>query len=320
MKNFDKKKFYLGVFVVISTVILIVSLYLIGSKKNLFGKNFRISAVFTNVNGLQPGNNVRYAGINVGTVKKIFMINDTTICVDMIIEEKMKQHLKKNAIATIKTDGLVGSMTISIVPNIDPAEPIMPGDTLKSLKKSSTDDMLNTLGTTNENVAVLVVDLLKITKAINEGKGTIGTLLNDTLMARNFQQTIANLETVSVKANQTMNDVKAIIESVNYNESLAAVLLSDTVAANQLKTIIASLEQSSKEINNVLANANDVVLEIKNGKGTLDYIVNDTTVVKNIDETIRNLKEGSATLNQELEALKQNFLFRRYFKKLEQEK
>ncbi len=319
MRNFDKKKFYLGIFVVISTIILIVSLYLIGSKKNMFGKNFRISAVFTNVNGLQPGNNVRYAGINVGTVKKISMINDTTICVDMIIEEKMKQHLKKNAIATIKTDGLVGSMTISIVPNIKKSFPIAPGDTLQSIKKSSTDDMLNTLGTTNENVAILVNDLLKITKAINEGKGTVATLINDSLMAKDLQKAIYNLHAVSVKANTTMNDVNEIIASVNYDESLAAVLLSDSIAASQLKTIISNLENSSNEINDVIANANDVVIKIKEGKGTLDYIVNDTTVVNNIDETILNLKEGSSLLKQELEAIKQSVFFKRYFRKLEKQ-
>ena len=95
MQQSVKQKFYLGLFIVISTLVLIISLYFIGNRQNLFGKTFKINAVFKNVNGLQLGNNVRYSGINVGTVKNINMLNDTTICVEMIIENKFLKHIKK---------------------------------------------------------------------------------------------------------------------------------------------------------------------------------------------------------------------------------
>ena len=72
MKTSNTQKFNLGIFVLLSTIILITALYFIGNRQNLFGKTFRISAVFNNVNGLQLGNNVRYSGINVGTVKKYY--------------------------------------------------------------------------------------------------------------------------------------------------------------------------------------------------------------------------------------------------------
>ena len=117
MKQSSTQKFYLGLFIVISTIALIIALYFIGNRQNLFGKTFKINAVFNNVNGLQLGNNVRYSGINVGTVKGMNMVNDTTICVEMIIEDKFLSHLKKNAVAAIGSDGLVGNMVINIVPN-----------------------------------------------------------------------------------------------------------------------------------------------------------------------------------------------------------
>ena len=69
----------LGIFVTIGAVILIVGIYLIGDQQNLFGSTFRISSVFSNVNGLQPGNNVRFGGVNVGTVEKIIIVNDVKI-------------------------------------------------------------------------------------------------------------------------------------------------------------------------------------------------------------------------------------------------
>ncbi len=314
------QKFNLGLFIVISTLLLIAAIYYIGNKQNFFGKTFRISAVFNNVSGLQLGNNVRYSGINVGTVKNIIMINDTTICIDMFIEEKILQHIKKNAVATIGSDGLVGSMIINIIPSNNPSSPIIAGDTIASYSKISTNDMLSTLNKTNENAAMLTVDLLEITTAINKGKGTLGLLINDSLMASDLKQSLRNINTISFNTSKTINELNAIISSVNYDKSLAAVLLSDSISAIKVKSIISNLENSSNEIDSVINNLNDVILDFKNGEGTLNYIVNDTVLVKDIDETMKNIKEGSILLNEDLEALKHSFLLRGYFKKLEKEK
>ncbi len=320
MKKSNKQKFNLGLFVVISSLALITALYFIGKKQNLFGKTFTISAVFSNVNGLQLGNNVRYSGINVGTVKGIDMLNDTTIFVELIIESKMLEHMKKNAIAAIGSDGLVGSMIINIVPNRKASVPIITGDTIISYSKITTNDMLSTLNTTNENAALLTADLLKITTDINKGKGVIGTLINDSVMDASFKQTIKNLKVSSANISITIDELNKIIKSVDYENSLVAVLLSDSISGIKIKTIIENLEKSSHGIDSVLTNINDVVVEFKDGKGTLNYVVNDTILVNDVDETIKNFKEGSVLLNENLEALKHNFLLRGYFKKLEKEK
>jgi phospholipid/cholesterol/gamma-HCH transport system substrate-binding protein len=317
MKTSNTQKFSLGLFIFIITIIFVFALYLIGNKQNLFGNTFRISAVFNNVNGLILGNNVRYSGINIGTVKNIVMINDSTICVDMIIEEKMLQHMKKNAVAAVGSDGLVGSMVINIVPGKEVSEALKPGDTIQSYNKTSTTDMLETLNTTNDNAAKLTSDLLKITTAIKEGKGTIGMLIEDAEMASDIKQTVSNLKTASANTSATVLELKKIITAINYDESLAAVLLSDTASANKMKSIIENIEQSSLDIDSVITNLNSVVLDFKNGKGTVNYMIKDTVLVNNIDETVKNIKEGSIRLNENMEALKHNFLFRGYFRKLE---
>ena len=319
MKTTNTQKFSLGLFIFIITIIFVIALYLIGNKQNLFGNTFRISAVFNNVNGLILGNNVRFSGINIGTVKNIVMINDSTICVDMVIEEKMLQHMKKNAVAAIGSDGLVGSMVINIVPGKEISLALKSGDTIKSYNKTSTTDLLETLNTTNDNAAKLTSDLLKITETIKQGKGTIGMLIEDPELASEVKQTVVNLRTASTNTSATVLELKKIINAINYDKSLAAVLLSDTASANKMKAIIENIEQSSLDIDAVITNLNSVVLDVKNGKGTVNYMINDTILVNNIDETMKNVKEGSARLNENMEALKHNFLFRSYFKKLERQ-
>lgn len=320
MKKSNTQKFNLGLFIIITTLLLIIALYFVGNRQNLFGKTFKVSAIFNNVNGLQIGNNVRYSGINVGTVKNITMINDSTICVNMVIENKILKHIKKNAVAAIGSDGLVGSMVINISPGKLNSIPLIPGDTILSYSKISTNDMLETLNTTNENAALLTSDLLKITTEINQGKGTLGMLIRDSEMASNLNQTIVNFKTASTDASKTISELKRIVNSINYDESFASVLLSDSISAVKMKSIITNLDNSSSGIDSILSNLNDIVLSVKNGKGSFNYMVNDTTLVKNIDETIKNIKEGSIRLNENLEALKHNFLLRSYFKKLERQK
>ncbi|WP_298368099.1 MlaD family protein [uncultured Lutibacter sp.] len=320
MKKSNSHKIKLGLFIIISSLFLIIALYFIGNRQNLFSKNFKISAVFNNVNGLILGNNVRYSGINVGTVKNIHMINDTTICVDMHIDYKFLKHLKKNAVAGISSDGLVGSMVINIAPEKEFAPPLNPGDTIKSYSKISTNDMLETLNTTNDNISLLTSDLLKITTSIKTGDGTLSMLINDPEMATNLKTTVKNLKTASSSASNSLNEFNKIIKSINYNESMAAVLLSDSVTALQMKSIITNLDKSSTGMDASVSTINELLKSLKTSEGSLNYIIKDTLLVKNIDETVKNIKDGSLKLNENLEALKHNFLFRGYFKKIERQK
>jgi len=314
------QKVRVGVFVVVGTILLVAALYFIGNQQHLFSKNIELYATFGNVNGLTLGNNVRYSGINVGTVSKIEMIEEGTITVQMKVEAKTSRFIKKDAIASIGSDGLVGSMVVNIIPGkAQNTQPVIAGDTIQSFSKIGADDMLSTLNTTNENAALLTADLLKITNKILEGKGTLGALVTDTLLAQDLRQTVVELKKTTAGTSATISQINKIISKVNYDESAAAVLLSDTVAANQIKSVFAKLEKSSDDINEITKNLDDYITEIKTGNGTLNYITQNAVLVKNIDSTMINIKEAAEKLNENMEALKHNFLFRGYFRKLERQ-
>ena len=319
MKKTASEKFKLGLFVVIGLLFFTVGVYLIGERQNIFGTNVLISVEFSNVNGLQKGNNVRYSGINVGTVEEISMLNDSVIKVDLLIETKMISHIKKDAIATIGTDGLVGNMIVSIIPGKGKAASVKAGDFIKSYTKIGADDMLNTLSVTNENAALLTVDLLKITNAINSEKGTLGMLINDSVTSINLKETIVSLKETSYKASKAMDDINTKIVAINLDNSVAGVLVNDKAQAQKMKNIITNLEVSSQNINKTIDSINKTITQIKNGKGAVNYLSTDEEFVKNLDQTIKNLNEGTDKFNQSMEALKHNFLLRGYFKKLEKE-
>ncbi|WP_242131873.1 MlaD family protein [Aestuariivivens marinum] len=319
MKKTYNQKLYLGLLVIIGLILFVVAIYLIGNRQNMFVKTFTISANFNNVNGLMHGNNVRYSGINIGTVKTISMINDSTINVTMTIEEKMVKHIKKDAIATIGTDGLVGNMIVNIIPGKGNSNMISSGDVIKSYTKIGTNEMLNTLNVTNENAALLTAKLLNIADAMADSKGTFGMLINDTVVSHNLKQTVNQLRIMSIEANKSMKSLNSIINTINFNESVAGILLNDSIEAQKVRVLLTNLEASSEGIKMVINNINETITDYKNGKGTVDYLFKDEDFVRNLEQSIKNINEGTDKFNQNMEALKHNFLTKRYFKKLERQ-
>ena len=319
MEKTTSQKIRLGFFVIIGLLLFILAIYFVGSKQKMFGKTNHLEAVFNNVNGLQLGNNVRYSGINVGTVLGIEMDNDTIIRVDMIIDKAIFPFIKKDAIATISSDGLVGNMIVNILPGKGLQPSVEPGDQIRSQNKVRTDAILNTLSVTNVNVSKLSFDLLKITKQIKEGKGTVGMLLNDTLMAKDLKETINYLKKTGKGTSESVADLKNFIHSLDKKDNVIGVI-KDTAVAHKLKNMVTHLDQSSEEINKLVTNLNATILNVKDGKGALNYLSNDPKLVKKIDSTMTNINQASFRLNENLEAMKHNFLFRGYFRKQERMK
>ncbi len=319
MARTNTQKTKLGFFVVLGTALIIIASYLIGNNQSLFSKTFTITTVFNNVNGLQLGNNVRYSGINVGTVKGIEMENDSTIRVRMSIEEKMHKHIKKNSIATIGSDGLVGSMILNIIPGKNASEIVSNGEEIASYSRIGAEDMLSTLNVTNQNAALLTADLLKIAQSLRNGEGTLGKLLNDTVMAQNFQEIVVNLKRTSVQTNSTMKELNSIIKAIDLEESVAGVLINDSVMGQKMRKTIHNMETSSAAMDTLLQNLNGMVNGIKDGEGTVNLLVKDTLLANQLQRTMNTIEQGTERFNENMEALKHNFLTRRYFKKQEKE-
>jgi len=310
------QKLRLGVFIIVGTLLFVLAVYTIGKKQNLFSNSFIIKAQFSNINGLQKGNNVRFSGIDIGIVSTIKMLNDSTITVEMNVEENITQHIKKNAIATIGSDGLVGNMLINIFPRNGNANPIENGDVIESYSKVSADDMLNTLSATNENAAILMSNLIKITNRLNEGKGTIGVLLNDTIMANDLKQSIHNLKKISYGASNSVHEFNSILNSFKENDkTIAGILMNDTISGKQFKSTLTTINLASKRLDSTAKNLNKLIIDIHSSNGAVNYLTKDSLLVNDLKKSIKNINEGTYKFNENMEALKYNFFFKRYYKK-----
>src|ERR1700761_1215595 len=116
MKTTSGQKLKIGLFTFIGLLILVLGIFFIGNQKNLFSSTFTVYGVFKNVSGLQVGNNVRFAGINVGVVQDINIVSDTSVRVDLTINNSVKKFIRTDAKLSIGSDGLMGDKLVLIAP------------------------------------------------------------------------------------------------------------------------------------------------------------------------------------------------------------
>jgi len=319
MANDALKNIRLGVFVLIGTSFLIGALYVIGNKQNLFGNTFKISANFNNVNGLMVGNNVRFSGIDVGTVETIEIVDDSSVRVVMVIEKEIRKYIKKNSLASIGTDGLMGNKLVNINSSKNVSASVEEGDVLQSVRPIEQDEMIRTLNSTNENMKAITWNLRTITERINS-KNTLWSLLMDTNIANNVKASIVNIKIASNQSAVLTGNLRNITEGIKNGKGTLGALIVDTTISGKIRQVVVRFEKVSDTVAILSGNASKIIKDMQNGKGSVGILLSDTAFVHNLNESMHNINKGSVILNEDLEALKHSWFFRKYFKKQEKEK
>lgn len=320
MANRSVNNVKLGLFVIAGLVFLVLLLYMIGENRSLFGSYYVLKARFENVQGLVSGNNVRYAGIEAGTVKKVAILNDTTIEVSMLIEKRMKEVIRKNAIVSIGTEGLVGNKVVNIVPSHGVADFAAEGDLLATRRTVSTEEMLNTLNKTNNDIAYIAGELKTTVDRINRSTG-LWTLLNDETIPAELRASVANIRKATTQANNTVTDLHQLVMDVKAGKGSVGSLLTDTAFAHNLNVAVLNIARVGEQADSLSREISGLVGAVRTdydkGKGAVHSLLRDSSVSIRINASLENIQKGTDGFNQNMEALKHNILFRGYFRKLE---
>lgn len=204
----SKFKARLGIFVLTGLLLFVIAIFYIGRQKHLFNPVFRVSGLFKNISGLAIGNNVRFSGINVGTVENIKIVNDTTVVVDVIIDKDVQRFIKTDCFMTIGSEGLIGDKIINVTQGSSEAEIVKEGQYLKSTEPVETDAIMSSLKITAGNAEIVSDQLAQILNKVNSGEGTFGMLINDKGMAENITATIKNLKNSTKGLDENMEAAK----------------------------------------------------------------------------------------------------------------
>lgn len=322
MADQKKNNIKLGVFVVTGLGVLILAFFIIGKNQNLFGADFKLKVRFTNIGGLTEGNNVLFSGIQAGTVKDIDIVNDTTIEVTMRINSKVKSFIHKNATATVGTEGLMGNKVINIMPVKGKSELVKEGDMLEAQATASMEEIIQTLSKTNSNVQS-ISEVLKGT-VMRIDSSSVLRLLNDEEIGKSLKASLQNIYISTKNVNDMSNGLNLMVADIKNGKGAAGLLLTDTAAAQQLRDAIAKIKSASVNANQITVEFNEMAKSINkdltSGKGPLNTLLKDKEMSADLKQSISNIQKSTDKFNQTMEAVKQSFLFRGYFKKQERKK
>lgn len=323
MKSTPKKRATIvGMFILVGLLFLLAGILTIGNLHSTFSRKVAVSAVFDDVNGLQAGNNVWFSGVKIGTVKKLSFYGDSRVLVDMRLEEKSQQYIRKDARAKISTDGLIGNKIIVIYGGTQAAGAVEDGDALSIENQVSTEEMMGVLQENNRNLLKITNDFKVVSEKIASGQGSLGKLIQDESLYNSMNATMASLKRSSGNAEQLTAAVADYSAKLNKEGTLANELVSDTLLFSQIQASAQQLQQTmviataaADYLKSTTISMSKAAEQLNDKDSPAGVLLNDEQAATHLKGTLKNLESGSQKLDEDLRALQDNFLFRRYFKK-----
>ena len=259
----------LGIFIFLGSTLLVVLIFLLGNKDQLFASTFTVKAHFKNTEGLRNGASVRFGGIDVGAVKSIQIVSDTSVSVEvtMRVKEEVKRFIKKDSRASIETEGLVGNKVVMLTMGSESADEIKDGGRILSKEPLSFADIIEETQGIMAYTKDMTKNLAEIVYKVNQGDGTIGKIINDDKLytaATNLTNTAdKNLNSIS----SDMKDVIALFDELGRG----------------VKDVVAN-------VNNIVTRIDTVLQGVSEGKGLLGSLVSDKGKEgKSVNQILDNL-------------------------------
>ncbi|MES2795896.1 MAG: MlaD family protein [Bacteroidota bacterium] len=244
----------LGLFVTIGLAVFVITIYLVGKQKNLFGSTFHLQSKFKTVSGLKVGNNVRFSGINVGTVSDIEMINDTTVMVNLLVKKEICPFIKTDAKASISSDGLMGDKVLTISPGMA-KKSVTDNAMIASTKAIEMEDIMISMKKTIDNAGVISEELAQFTGKMNNGNGALSKLMTDEEFSGALKGTLVNLE-------KSSNEFARFTYKMNNGSGTLSKLMNDDKLGKTLDSTMSNLQKGTKGLSeNMEAVQNNFLLK-----------------------------------------------------------
>ena len=161
-------------------------------------------------------------------------------------------------------------------------------------------------------------NLNEITRKLNNSN-SLWTLLSDTAITQDLKFAVQDFRVAgSNTANLTLR-AKNMITSFEKGNGLAGTLFTDTTLSVKLHYSLGKIQQASEKTSLMVDDLESVISKLKAGEGTAGLVLADTALRNKLTRSVMNIEQGTYRFNENMEAMRTNFLFKGYFKKLEKE-
>jgi phospholipid/cholesterol/gamma-HCH transport system substrate-binding protein len=336
-KNVTLGQLRVGIFVLIAIAVLVFLVLNASGDINPFSRKLHLKARFADANGLREGSEVRLAGVRVGKVERIVLLEpstDTTaprveaqMVIDAAIDGKpANERIRTDSQAQQGSPSLLGNeMLINITPGSSMGQPIQDGAVLPSSSSNTVNDFATSGTELAQRLSKLSDEISVIVKDVQKGEGTIGRLFNDEALYNNLNATIRETEDVMRQvrsgegsagrfindpalynnANEIAIQMRAIAEDIRAGRGSAGKFINDDELYNRINRTADRLDKSVDQINSI-------IVDVNAGRGTLGKLIRDeqiyndaraaiarfNTTAERIDNLVAAAQRGEGTVGK----------------------
>lgn len=258
---------------------------------SLGDEGYQVQAVFGQVNGLKEGNSLRYAGVDIGYVKKIEVFPEG-VKVTFMIKPGVK--IPEGSTFRLGSDGLVGEKHINITPPSQSKGFLQPNAIVKAEDAQGFDELI----ATSDKV---LAEIHELVKSLNEvlGDDKVKAAMRDTIL--NSKEMTHNLNVMSMTLARIAQNNEGDMNAMVKNLSAMSGSLRDVAA--RVDVMLAGVDNDGKTVQDLretIENIKNTSVRIEKMAAALDGVVTDPETAKNIKDTLRNARSVSEKANKML--------------------
>jgi phospholipid/cholesterol/gamma-HCH transport system substrate-binding protein len=296
-----------GVTVLVASVTLAVLIFFMSGTGGWFTRKITLRSYFDNAGGLREGAPVRLAGVDIGNVTGVRVINGqpaTPVEVTMKVNTKYSFSLRKDSITVMSTAGILGETFVDIDSATAKGAEAKSGDILQSRGQPDVQDVVRASQGTLQNMDALLKRLDRILAFVESGQGSIGKVIYSPALYDQLNATVAEFKGLMddiqsgkgsigplltsdetyKKVNAAIDKINAMAEDLQQGKGSAGKLLKDPELYDNANKTIANIRQLTDDINA--------------GKGAIGTLTRDQEFANRLQATMKNLTELSNRLEQ----------------------
>ena len=252
-------KFRVGLFVLVALAVFLATIYALGARARLFEARYVVYADFTEVGGLTEGATVRLAGVQIGRVAGVHLPGEPggKVRVDLDITQRYADRIRKDSIARIETQGLLGDKVVEVTVGTAATPALKAGEVLAARDPTDLGHVLNQGAGAVQDMGALMAELRTSAETLNRSKliestsatvDRINRVVDQVEHGRGWAHALLYDEPVALKRlNEAIATTQALLDRLDRGQGAAGVLVSpESTAAG--KRFVAAMDRLARMV------------------------------------------------------------------------
>lgn len=270
-----------GLFFLLGLALTWVTFQTLNGGKVFRDKGYTLIAGFESLKELKKGDEVRMAGVVIGSVEETRLAGSRRA--EAVLRIQPQVEIKSDATATIVMAGLIGTNYIGVDLGTPDAAPLRDGAEIKTKVTPDLNSIMSDIG--------------DLGKKLDGALGSISTAINgDGKTPGLFQKLDKLVSDNGENVNATVANIRQVTDKLNKNEGTLGKLINDPKLHDELVATVTEIKGTAAEAKTFVANAQAIIDQVKSGKGTLGALVYDDTAGNDIKASVKNIREVSDKL------------------------